>query len=71
MLDNMVQNKRVVVADLEDITDNIRQIKVRWSGGQVVSGQVVSGQEDQDLRPTMGSLSSYNETLYVGDGQLF
>lgn len=28
MLDNMVQNKRVVVADLEDIGDNIKQLKV-------------------------------------------
>ncbi|XP_035481958.2 dystrophin isoform X3 [Scophthalmus maximus] len=27
MLDNMVQNKRVVVADLEDIGDNIKQLK--------------------------------------------
>uniref|UniRef100_A0A3P8V2H5 Dystrophin n=1 Tax=Cynoglossus semilaevis TaxID=244447 RepID=A0A3P8V2H5_CYNSE len=32
MLDNMVQNKRVVVADLEDITDNIRQIKMDHKG---------------------------------------
>lgn len=29
MLDNMVQNKRVVVADLEDIDDNITRLKVR------------------------------------------
>jgi len=29
MLDNMVQNKRVVVADLEDIDDNISRLKVR------------------------------------------
>lgn len=28
MLDNMVQNKRVVVADLDDINDNISQLKV-------------------------------------------
>ncbi|CAK6965503.1 dystrophin isoform X8 [Scomber scombrus] len=28
MLDNMVQNKRVVVADLDDINDNIGQLKV-------------------------------------------
>ncbi|TNN46375.1 Dystrophin [Liparis tanakae] len=28
MLDNMVQNKRVVVADLEDIDDNISRLKV-------------------------------------------
>ncbi|XP_040028637.2 dystrophin isoform X7 [Gasterosteus aculeatus] len=28
MLDNMVQNKRVVVADLEDIDDNINSLKV-------------------------------------------
>lgn len=31
MLDNMVQNKRVVVADLEDIDDNINSLKVRPS----------------------------------------
>lgn len=31
MLDNMVQNKRVVVADLEDINDNISKLKVRTS----------------------------------------
>jgi len=29
MLDNMVQNKRVVVADLDDIKENINQLKVR------------------------------------------
>lgn len=29
MLDNMVQNKRVVVADLDDINDNIGRLKVR------------------------------------------
>lgn len=28
MLDNMVQNKRVVVADLDDINDNIAMLKV-------------------------------------------
>lgn len=28
MLDNMVQNKRVVVADLDDINDNISRLKV-------------------------------------------
>lgn len=28
MLDNMVQNKRVVVADLDDINDNIAVLKV-------------------------------------------
>lgn len=28
MLDNMVQNKRVVVADLDDINDNIGVLKV-------------------------------------------
>lgn len=28
VLDNMVQNKRVVVADLEDINDNIALLKV-------------------------------------------
>lgn len=28
MLDNMVQNKRVVVADLDDINDNIGRLKV-------------------------------------------
>lgn len=28
MLDNMVQNKRVVVADLDDINDNIGALKV-------------------------------------------
>ncbi len=32
MLDNMVQNKRVVVADLDDINDNIGRLKVRTSG---------------------------------------
>lgn len=31
MLDNMVQNKRVVVADLDDINDNISRLKVRTS----------------------------------------
>lgn len=31
MLDNMVQNKKVVVADLDDIGDNINQLKVRTS----------------------------------------
>lgn len=29
MMDNMVQNKQVVVADLDDINDNISQLKVR------------------------------------------
>lgn len=28
MLDNMVQNKQVVVADVEDIDENINQLKV-------------------------------------------
>lgn len=28
MLDNMVHNKRVVVADLDDINDNIGRLKV-------------------------------------------
>lgn len=28
MLDNMVHNKRVVVADLDDINDNISRLKV-------------------------------------------
>lgn len=28
MLDNMVQNKQVVVADLDDINENIGQLKV-------------------------------------------
>lgn len=28
LLDNMVQNKRVVVADLDDINDNIAVLKV-------------------------------------------
>lgn len=28
MLDNMVQNKRVVVADLDDINDDISRLKV-------------------------------------------
>lgn len=31
MMDNMVQNKRVVVADLDDINDMIRQLKVQTS----------------------------------------
>lgn len=31
MLDNMVQNKRVVVGDLDDINDNIGQLKVTAS----------------------------------------
>lgn len=31
MMDNMVQNKRVVVADLDDINNMIRQLKVRTS----------------------------------------
>lgn len=31
MLDNMVQNKRVVVADLDDINDNIGHLKVTAS----------------------------------------
>lgn len=31
MLDNMVQNKRVVVADLDDINNNIGQLKVTTS----------------------------------------
>lgn len=29
MLDNMVQNKRVVVADLDDIHENITSLKVK------------------------------------------
>ena len=34
MLDNMVQNKRVVVADLDDINSNIQGLKVRVQRSQ-------------------------------------
>lgn len=40
MLDNMVQNKRVVVADLEDIEDNINHLKVTTS--ELTNGRPVS-----------------------------
>lgn len=30
LLDNMVHNKRVVVADLDDISDNIGRLKVQF-----------------------------------------
>lgn len=40
MLDNMVQNKRVVVADLNDVNDNIGKLKVRASEVAVCTSEL-------------------------------